>query len=87
MSEDPENFLEKPKSAVVKDLQSYLSQIKLEMNIEKFEYVYDSQGFVSGIKLYVKVLGVSKPVNIDFSELGFTETRITKDAANLIFEG
>ncbi|MHA1989378.1 MAG: hypothetical protein ACW981_01780 [Candidatus Hodarchaeales archaeon] len=87
MSQDPDDILEKPKSALVKDLQGYLSQIQLEMNIESFEYVYDPQGFVSGIKLFVRILGVSKPVNINFSELGFTETRIPKEIADAIFSG
>ncbi|OLS28136.1 MAG: hypothetical protein HeimC3_00970 [Candidatus Heimdallarchaeota archaeon LC_3] len=85
MSEDPEDILEKPKSAIVKDLQSYLSQIKLEMNIESFEFQLDEQNFVNGIKLFVKILGVSKPVNIKFFELGFTETRLSKEAAEKIF--
>ncbi len=85
MSQDPEDILEKPKSAVVKDLQSYLSQIKLEMNIESFEFQMDDQNFVSGIKLFIKILGVSKPVNINFTELGFTETRVSKEDAEKIF--
>ncbi len=85
MSQDPEDILEKPKSADVKDLQSYLSQIKLEMNIESFEFQMDDQNFVSGIKLFIKILGVSKPVNINFTELGFTETRVSKEDAEKIF--
>lgn len=82
----PEGILEKPKEKIIKDLQSYLAQIKLELNIDSYTYIYDAQNFISGITLYVRVLGISKPVHIDFSELGFTETRITKETADKIFK-
>ena len=82
----PEGILENPKEKIIKDLHSYLAQIKLELNIDSYTYIYDAQNFISGITLYVRVLGISKPVHIDFSELGFTETRITKETADKIFK-
>ncbi len=82
---DEDDILEKPKSKQVSDLQSYLMSLKLEMNIEKYEYILDKD-FVTGIRLYVKVLGLIKPVDVQFDELGFNETRLKKSQVDIIFK-
>lgn len=74
-----------PTSKQVNDLQTYLMSLKLEMNIEKYEYLLDKD-FVVGIRLYVKVLGIVKPVDVNFSELGFNETRLKKSQVDIIFK-
>lgn len=85
MNEDDESILEKPKSKQVTDLQSYLMSLKLEMNIDRYEYIMDKD-FVVGIRLYVKVLGIVKPVDVQFDELGFNETRLKKSQVDIIFK-
>ena len=80
--------IEKPKGTVVKDLTGYLKNLKFEMNIQKYEYMEEEDAgtkFVSGIRLYVSVIGVVKPVDVKFSELGFTETRLPVDEVDKIF--
>ena len=85
LNEDDESILEKPKSKQVTDLQSYLMSLKLEMNIDRYEYIMDKD-FVVGIRLYVKVLGIVKPVDVQFDELGFNETRLKKSQVDIIFK-
>lgn len=83
--EEDNSILEKPTSKQVTDLQSYLMSLRLEMNIEKYEYILDKD-FVVGIRLYVKVLGLVKPVDVKFDELGFNETRLKKSQVDIIFK-
>ena len=83
--EDETDIIEKPKEKVVKDLKSYLSSFVIETNIEKYEYIVDGQ-FVTGIKLFVRVLGILKPVDVNFSELGFEETRLKVEDVDKIFK-
>ena len=81
-------IVEKPKQTVVSDLKSYLSSFVVETNIEKYEYLTEDVSgttFVTGIKLFVKVLGIIKPVDVDFSELGFAETRLKIEDVDKIF--
>lgn len=85
MNDEDDSILEKPQSKQVSDLQTYLSNLKLEMNIEKYEYILDKD-FVIGIRLYVKVLGIVKPVDVKFDELGFNETRLKKAQVDMIFK-
>ena len=85
MQDDDESIIEKPKSKQVTDLQSYLMALKLEMKIEKYEYITAGE-FVTGIRLYVKVLGILKPVDVKFDELGFNETRLKKSQVDIIFK-
>ncbi|HKZ40463.1 MAG TPA: hypothetical protein VJ044_05835 [Candidatus Hodarchaeales archaeon] len=82
------DILEKPKATVIKDLASYLAQIRVEMNVDRYEYlVEDRTGMVRGVKLWVRVLGVSKPVNVIFHELGFAQVTLTRAEADKIFGG
>ena len=84
-----DDILEKPESRRVSDLQSYLVNLKLEMNISSYEYITEAVSgntFVSGIRLMVSVLGVLKPVDVRFSELGFIQTRLKIDEADKIFK-
>ena len=85
MENDDDSILEKPTAKQVTDLQSYLASLKLEMNIERYEYILDKD-FVIGIRLYVKVLGIVKPVDVQFDELGFNETRLKKSQVHIIFK-
>ena len=85
MNEDDESILVIPKSKQVTDLQSYLMSLKLEMDIDRYEYIMDKD-FVVGIRLYVKVLGIVKPVDVQFDELGFNETRLKKSQVDIIFK-
>ena len=85
MNDEDDSILEKPQSKQVTDLQTYLMSLKLEMNIEKYEYILDKD-FVVGIRLYVKVLGIVKPVDVQFDELGFNETRLKKSQVDIIFK-
>ena len=85
MNDEDDSILEKPQSKQVSDLQSYLMSLRLEMNIEKYEYIFDKD-FVIGIRLYVKVLGIVKPVDVQFDELGFNETRLKKSQVDIIFK-
>jgi len=80
-----EEILEKPQNKIVSDLKSYLMNLKLEMNIEKYEYILETD-FVAGLRLYVSVLGIIKPVDVKFSELGFNETRLKIKEVDKIFE-
>lgn len=87
--EDEAGIIEKPKEKVVKDLKSYLSSFVIETNIEKFEYItaeVSGTKFVTGIKLFVRVLGILKPVDVNFSELGFEETRLKVEDVDKIFK-
>jgi len=84
-----DDILEKPESRQVPDLQSYLVNLKLEMNISSYEYlteVVSGNTFVSGIRLMISVLGVLKPVDVRFSELGFSQTRLKVAEADKIFK-
>ena len=84
-----DDIIEKPKQKVVKDLKSYLSSFVVETNIEKYEYITEEVAgttFVRGIKLFVRVLGILKPVDVDFSELGFEETRLKIEDVDKIFK-
>ncbi len=84
-----DDILEKPESRQVPDLQSYLINLKLEMNISSYEYlteVVSGNTFVSGIRLMISVLGVLKPVDVRFSELGFSQTRLKVAEADKIFK-
>jgi len=84
-----DDILEKPESRQVPDLQSYLINLKLEMNISSYEYlteVVSGNTFVSGIRLMISVLGVLKPVDVRFSELGFSQTRLIVAEADKIFK-
>lgn len=84
-----DDIIEKPKGTVVKDLKSYLSNLKFEMNITRYEYMQEEvsgKTFVTGIRLFVSVIGVVKPVDVKFSELGFTETRLPVAEVDSIFK-
>jgi hypothetical protein len=84
-----EDILEPPKPKQVTDLHNYLVGLKLEMNIQSYTYIKEvvsGTTFVAGIRLMISVLGVLKPVDIKFSELGFKQTRITEHEADKIFE-
>lgn len=83
-----DDILEKPVAKQVSDLQGYLKNLKLEMNINSYEYlteIVSDTKFVSGIRLMISVLGVSKSVDIKFSELGFIQTRLKIEEADKIF--
>ena len=84
-----DDIIEKPKGTVVKDLKSYLSNFVIKSNIEKYEYISEDVAgtkFVTGIKIFVTVLGILKPVTIHFSELGFEETRLKVEDVDKIFK-
>ena len=84
-----DDIIEKPKGTVVKDLKSYLSSFVIKSNIEKYEYINENVAgtiFVTGIKIFVTVLGILKPVTIHFSELGFEETRLKVEDVDKIFK-
>lgn len=82
---EDEDVIEKPKGTIVKDLKGYLSNLKFEMNIKKHEYIEDGD-FVTGIRLFVSVIGVVKPVDVKFAELGFNETRLKLEEVDKIFK-
>ncbi len=85
-----DNIIEKPKEKVVGDLKSYLSRFVIKSNIEKYEYITEEvagTNFVTGIKIIVSVLGILKPVDVNFAELGFEETRLKLEDVDRIFKG
>jgi len=84
-----DEIIEKPKQTVVKDLKSYLSSFVVETKIEDYEYITEKVSgtkFVTGIKIFVRVLGILKPVDVDFSELGYEETRLKVEDVDKIFK-